>query len=69
MEPIQKSNLTSEERQANVSKLIIRWKQRKKQSEEETKSRVKTPEYQAILKNLRQRNADKGIIIPETNEL
>ena len=57
--------LTPEERQANVSKLIARWKETKKQSEEETKARVKTPEYQAILKELRERNAAKGIVIPD----
>jgi len=58
-------HLTPEERQANVSKLIARWKETKKQSEEETKARVKTPEYQSILKELRERNAAKGIIIPD----
>lgn len=64
MEPTQQSTLTPEERQANVSKLITRWKAHKKQSEEETKARIQTPEYQTILKNLRERNAAKGIIIP-----
>ena len=57
--------VTPEERQANVSKLIARWKETKKRSEEETKARVKTPEYQNILKELRERNAAKGIVIPE----
>lgn len=57
--------VTPEERQANVSKLIARWKETKKHSEEETKARVKTPEYQGILKELRERNAAKGIIIPD----
>ncbi|MBC7570111.1 MAG: hypothetical protein H7319_10310 [Spirosoma sp.] len=69
METTQQQTLTPEERQANVSKLISDWKARKKLSEEETKARVKTPEYQAILKDLRERNRAKGIIFPSENEL
>lgn len=69
MEPTHQPSLTPEERQANIDKLIAHWKVQKKQSEEETKARVNTPEYQAILLNLRERNAAKGIIIPERHEL
>ena len=69
MKLIHQTNLTSAERQANVSKLINRWKERRKLSEEETQARVKTPEYQDILKKLRERNAAKGIVIPKNNEL
>ncbi|AUD05437.1 hypothetical protein GCM10028818_53460 [Spirosoma horti] len=69
MKLIHQPNLTPQERQANVSKLIDRWKERKKLSEEETQARVRTPEYQDILKKLRERNAAKGITIPEKNEL
>ncbi|MBO0933715.1 hypothetical protein [Fibrella aquatilis] len=65
MEPVHQQDLTPEERKANVAKLIARWKVQKKQSEEESRARVKTPEYQKILKELRERNAAKGIIIPE----
>ena len=57
-------NLTPEDRKANIAKLIARWKVQKKQSEEETRARVNTPEYQNILKDLREQNAAKGIIIP-----
>ena len=69
METNQQAIRSSEERQTNVSNLIERWKERKKLLEEETKARVKTPEYQAMLKDLRERNAAKGIIIPDTDEL
>lgn len=64
METTAKKILTPEERQANVDKFIKRWKEEKVKDEQEAKERFKTPEYQAMLKELRKRNAEKGIIIP-----
>jgi acyl-ACP thioesterase len=65
METIEKKILTPEERQANVDRFIKRWKEEKIKDEQEAKERFKTPEYQAILKRLREKNAERGIIIPE----
>jgi hypothetical protein len=63
METVAKKILTPEERQANVDKFIKRWKEEKIKDEQEAKERFKTPEYQAMLKELRKRNAEKGIFI------
>ena len=65
METLEKKILTPEERQANVDRFIKRWKEEKVKDEQEAKERFKTPEYQAILKKLREKNAERGIIIPE----
>ena len=65
METVAKKILTPEERQANVDRFIKRWKEEKAKDEQEAKERFKTPEYQAILKKLREKNAKRGIIIPE----
>ena len=65
METVEKRILTPEERQANVDKFIKRWKEEKAKDEQEARDRFKTPEYQAILKKLREKNAKRGIIIPE----
>jgi hypothetical protein len=64
METLERKILTPEERQANVDKFIKRWKEEKAKTEQEAKERFKTPEYQAMLKELRKRNAEKGIFIP-----
>ncbi|AEI47818.1 hypothetical protein [Runella slithyformis] len=56
---------TPEERQANLSRFIKRWKEEKQITEEEAKQRFQSPEYQAMLKELRKKNAERGIIIPE----
>ncbi len=56
--------MTPEEREANVDRFIKRWKEEKAKDEQEVKERFKTPEYQAMLKELRKRNSVKGIIIP-----
>jgi hypothetical protein len=63
METLQELSL--EERKANVSKLINRWKENKKQSEEESKKFVQSPEFQKIKNDLRERNARRGTIIPK----
>lgn len=60
-----KKELTKEERQANIDRLISRWKASIEESRREAEERVKTPEYQAMLKELRRKNAARGIIIPE----
>lgn len=65
METVAKKILIPEERQANVDKFIKRWKEEKAKDEQEARDRFKTPEYQAILKKLREKNAKRGIIIPE----
>jgi uncharacterized protein with von Willebrand factor type A (vWA) domain len=65
METLQKKILTPEESQANVDRFIKRWKEEKAKDEQEAKERFKTPEYQAMLKELRKENAKRGIIIPE----
>jgi hypothetical protein len=64
METPQKE-FTPEERQANLSRFIKRWKEEKLKTEEEAKQRFQSPEYQAMLKELRRKNAERGIIIPE----
>jgi hypothetical protein len=64
METLERKILTPEERQANVDRFIKRWKEEKAKTEQEAKERFKTPEYQAMLKELRKRNAEKGIFIP-----
>jgi hypothetical protein len=65
MEIVERKVLTPEERQANVDRFIKRWKEEKVKTEQEAKERFKTPEYQATLKKLREKNAKRGIIIPE----
>ena len=65
MEIVETKILTPEERQANVDRFIKRWKEEKAKTEQEAKERFKTPEYQAMLKKLREKNAKRGIIIPE----
>ena len=65
METINKE-LSLEERQANIHRFIKRWKEERVKADEEFENRVKTPEYQAMLKELREKNAERGIIIPES---
>ena len=65
METLERKILTPEERQANVDRFIKRWKEEKVKDEQEAKERFKTPEYQAMLKELREKNAERGIIIPD----
>ena len=65
METINKE-LSPEERQVNIHRFIKRWKEERVKADEEFENRVKTPEYQAMLKELREKNAERGIIIPES---
>lgn len=57
--------LTREERQANIDRFIKRWKEERIKVEIEAEERMKSPEYQAMLKELREKNAKRGIYIPE----
>ncbi|TAE33885.1 MAG: hypothetical protein EAZ91_00790 [Cytophagales bacterium] len=50
-------NLTPEQRQANIDRMISAWKERKKKIEQEAQERYKTPEFQEVLAELRSRNA------------
>ncbi|MEI7587741.1 hypothetical protein [Runella sp.] len=59
------NEFTPEERQANIDHFIKRWKEERVKDTEEFEERVKTPEYQAMLKELRKKNAERGIYIPE----
>jgi hypothetical protein len=56
----QQKELTLEERQANIHRLIARWKERKKQIEEEALEFRKTPEYQAAMEDLRREHQKNG---------
>lgn len=56
---------SNEKKKVNIHKIISTWKEGKKLDEVEAKDRFKTPEYQKILKELREKNAKRGIIIPE----
>jgi hypothetical protein len=49
-------DLTPEQRQANIDRMIAAWKERKKKIEQEARERYETPEFQAILAELRSRN-------------
>lgn len=60
-----KKNLTPEERQANIDRFIKRWKEERAKADDEFEARVKSPEYQDMLKELRKKNAARGVIIPE----
>lgn len=61
METIEKK-ITPQERQANFLK---RWKEERAKVDREFEERIKSSEYQAMLKELRKKNAARGIIIPE----
>lgn len=59
-----KKELTKEERQANIDRLIARWKASREESRREAEEFVKTPRFKEILEELREKNAKRGIIIP-----
>ncbi len=61
----EKQILTAKEKQERIHKIITEWKRRRAEDEKETREKFNTPEYQEIFKRLTQRNAKKGIIIPE----
>ncbi len=51
---------SEEERKANVYALIEKFKERKKQSKEDSIKNTSSPEFQAALKQLKERNAERG---------
>ena len=53
-------DLTPEERQANIDRMIARWKERKQQIEADSIARFHSPEYQQALAELDKRNAERG---------
>ncbi|MCA0228999.1 MAG: hypothetical protein LCH91_00960 [Bacteroidetes bacterium] len=57
--------LTPEERQANIDRFIKRWKEERAKADAEFEARVNSPAYQEMLKELRKKNAARGIVIPE----
>jgi phosphopentomutase len=63
METVRKQ-LTNEERQANIDRLIARWKASREESRRETEEFAKTPRFKEILEELKEKNAKRGIIIP-----
>lgn len=60
METNQPTDLTPEERQANIDRLIAAWKARKAQVEADSIARFHSPEYQQALAELDERNAERG---------
>lgn len=60
METNQPTDLTPEERQANIDRLIEGWKERKKQIEIDSVARFHSPEYQQALAELDKRHAERG---------
>ncbi|MEA5459650.1 hypothetical protein VB796_11395 [Arcicella sp. LKC2W] len=58
METIQKST------SINADNFIKKWKERKKQNEQESKEFALTPEFQELKNRLREKNAKRGIVIP-----
>ncbi len=60
----EKQILTSKEKQERIHKIIAEWKRRRAENEAEIREKVKTPEFKAMIQELKERNAKKGIIIP-----
>jgi hypothetical protein len=60
-----KRQLSPEERQANIDRFIKRWKEEKLKDQIEFEERIKAPEYQEMLKKLREKNAERGIFVTE----
>ena len=54
------ADLTPEERQANIDRMIVAWKNRKELLEQESQQMRATPEYQAALEELEKRRIARG---------
>lgn len=54
----------AKKKQERVHEIIAEWKRRRAEDEKESSERVKTPEFKAMIQELKKRNAKKGIIIP-----
>ena len=52
--------LTPEQRQANIDRMIAAWKARKQEMEADSVARFHSPEYQYALAELDKRNAERG---------
>ena len=60
MQNQQAIELTLEERQANIDRMIAAWKARKEEMEADSIARFHSPEYQQALAELDKRNAERG---------
>ena len=60
MQNQQNVDLTPEERQANIDRMIAAWKARKEEMEADSIARFYSPEYQQSLAELRKQNAERG---------
>ena len=60
MQNQQAIELTPEERQANIDRMIAAWKARKEEMEADSIARFHSPEYQQALAELDKRNAERG---------
>ena len=60
MQNQQTVDLTPEERQANIDRMIAAWKARKEEMEADSIARFHSPEYQQALAELDKRNAERG---------
>lgn len=61
----QEKNTISPEKRRRMNDIILHWKKDVAEAETNFEARQKTPEYKAMLKRLREKNAERGIIIPE----
>lgn len=60
MQNQQNVDLTPEERQANIDRMIAAWKARKEEMEADSVARFHSPEYQQALAELDKRDAERG---------
>lgn len=52
-----------QKQQERVHRFLSDWKKKKAEEEKEAEESFKTPQYQAMLEQLRKENAAKGIVI------
>lgn len=60
MQNQQSVDLTPEERQANIDRMIAAWKARKQEMEADSVARFHSPEFQQALAELDKQNAERG---------
>lgn len=60
MQNQQSVDLTPEQRQANIDRMITAWKARKQEMEADSVARFHSPEFQQALAELRKQNAERG---------
>lgn len=56
--------MTEEERRQHQHFIIQEWKKNVAEAKANLSAKIKTPEYKAMLKRLKEENAKNGIIIP-----